>query len=300
MNKDYVGSLISEFSGIQNKLSDLGFGRKDTSPTHFRLPTGILRLDMALRGGLSGGSVEICGPDSSGKTALLGQIIAQAQVHGMPVFLVAGDYLDIKYFERLGVDSEDMAVILGGIRDLEDVLLGRALMDLPILIAVDSLTSVRPPVDEGTAWYSMWYRILQNMKKYAHPNSLIVGTSQVRSIRRSRATKASTSKISDAFDTIFRISRTEVKETEYTMVLDIRKSSTSRPGVVMELPAVKGEGIQTHLDTVKLALESQILEMRGPRVYLNGDCIGFGAQGAAETVMKNSALYEELLNAVVG
>src|SRR6202140_1489214 len=77
------------------------------------IPTGSLGLDLALGvGGLPRGRVvEIYGPDSSGKTTLALECIAEAQKRGgVCAFIDAKHALDAKYARKLGVSVEDLLI----------------------------------------------------------------------------------------------------------------------------------------------------------------------------------------------
>ena len=77
------------------------------------IPTGSVGLDLALGvGGLPRGRViEIYGPESSGKTTLTLQAIAQAQrAGGVCAFIDAEHALDVSYARKLGVKIEDLLV----------------------------------------------------------------------------------------------------------------------------------------------------------------------------------------------
>ena len=77
------------------------------------ISTGSLGLDIALGiGGLPKGRiVEIYGPESSGKTTMTLQVIAEAQKKGgTAAFIDAEHALDPQYAERLGVQVDDMLV----------------------------------------------------------------------------------------------------------------------------------------------------------------------------------------------
>ena len=79
------------------------------------ISTGSLGLDIALGiGGLPKGRiVEIYGPESSGKTTMTLQVIAEAQKKGgTAAFIDAEHALDPQYAERLGVQVDDMLVSL--------------------------------------------------------------------------------------------------------------------------------------------------------------------------------------------
>src|SRR5262249_43025391 len=77
------------------------------------LPTGSLGLDIALGiGGIPRGRVvEIYGPESSGKTTLALQLVAEAQKRGgICAFIDAEHALDMNYARKLGVKTEDLLI----------------------------------------------------------------------------------------------------------------------------------------------------------------------------------------------
>jgi len=112
------------------------------------IPTGSVGLDLALGvGGLPRGRVvEIFGPESSGKTTLSLQAIAQAQkAGGVCAFIDAEHALDITYARKLGVRVEDLLVSQPdcGEQALEiaDKLVGTGAIDL---VVVDSVAALVP------------------------------------------------------------------------------------------------------------------------------------------------------------
>src|SRR5437867_1376478 len=104
-----VSQIEKQFGkGAIMKLGEQGHVR-DTQI----IPTGSLGLDLALGvGGVPRGRVvEIYGPESSGKTTLALQIIAQAQkAGGIGAFIDAEHALDISYARKLGVRTEDLLI----------------------------------------------------------------------------------------------------------------------------------------------------------------------------------------------
>ena len=77
------------------------------------LPTGSLGLDIALGiGGMPRGRVvEIYGPESSGKTTLALQLVAEGQKRGgISAFIDAEHALDVSYARKLGVRTDDLLV----------------------------------------------------------------------------------------------------------------------------------------------------------------------------------------------
>ena len=112
------------------------------------IPTGSVGLDIALGvGGLPRGRViEIYGPESSGKTTLTLQAIAEAQrAGGVCAFIDAEHALDVGYARKLGVRTEDLLVSQPdcGEQALEiaDKLVGSGAVDL---IVIDSVAALVP------------------------------------------------------------------------------------------------------------------------------------------------------------
>jgi recombination protein RecA len=105
-----VGQIEKQFGkGAIMRLGEQGAHVRDIDV----IPTGSLGLDLALGvGGVPRGRViEIYGPESSGKTTLALQIVAQAQKRGgLGAFVDAEHALDVGYARKLGVKTEDLLI----------------------------------------------------------------------------------------------------------------------------------------------------------------------------------------------
>ena len=116
MDKDKAQALELTTGEIEKKFGKGSIMRYGEGGTTFELgviPTGVLALDAALGiGGVPRGRiVEIFGPESSGKTTLALQIIAEAQaLGGIVAFIDAEHALDPTYAARLGVDIDEVLV----------------------------------------------------------------------------------------------------------------------------------------------------------------------------------------------
>ena len=115
------------------------------------IPTGSLGLDVALGiGGIPRGRVtEIYGPESSGKTTLALQIVAQAQkLDGIAAFIDAEHALDVRYAQKLGVVTDDLLVSQPdtGEQGLEiaDTLVRSGALDV---IVIDSVAALVPKAE---------------------------------------------------------------------------------------------------------------------------------------------------------
>ncbi len=116
MNKDKLKALEMAISQIEKnfgKGSIMRLGEDGVVEGVQSIPTGSLTLDIATGiGGLPRGRVvEIYGPESSGKTTLALNAIAQAQnAGGAAAFIDAEHALDVNYAKRIGVKIEDLLV----------------------------------------------------------------------------------------------------------------------------------------------------------------------------------------------
>src|SRR3990167_8728298 len=109
--KKALDAAISQIEKQFGKGSVMRLG--DSAPVKVEtISTGSLSLDVALGGGLPRGRVvEIYGPESSGKTTLTLQVIAECQkLGGTAAFIDAEHALDPVYAEKLGVNVGDLLI----------------------------------------------------------------------------------------------------------------------------------------------------------------------------------------------
>ena len=113
--EDKQKALKLAFSKIEKQFGKGAIMRLGEQPVQEidAIPTGAINLDLALGvGGLPRGRViEIYGPESSGKTTLALETIAQAQkLGGIAAFIDAEHALDVGYARRLGVDTDNLVL----------------------------------------------------------------------------------------------------------------------------------------------------------------------------------------------
>lgn len=163
-----------------------------TIPDIERISTGSLGLDIALGGGLPKGRIaEIYGPESSGKTTLTLQTIAECQKQGgTAAFIDAEHALDPAYAEKLGVDMEKLLISQPdtGEQALEiaDMLVRSGAVDM---IVVDSVAALTPKAeiegDMGDSHMGLHARLMsQALRKLTgnikRANTLVVFINQIR------------------------------------------------------------------------------------------------------------------------
>ena len=157
------------------------------------IPTGSLTLDIALGiGGLPRGRVvEIYGPESSGKTTLTLQVIAEAQkLGGTCAFVDAEHALDPSYAEKIGVNVDDLLVSQPdtGEQALEitDMLVRSAAIDV---VVIDSVAALTPKAeiegDMGDTHVGLQARLMsQALRKLTanikRSNTLVIFINQIR------------------------------------------------------------------------------------------------------------------------
>jgi len=149
MERDKVLEMTKE--QIERKYGKGALMRLGEKTNHFdypAVPTGAISLDIALGiGGVPRGRVvEIYGPESSGKTTLALQIVAEAQKDaGIAAFIDAEHALDPTYAKRLGVDTDNLLISQPdtGEQSLEiaDMLVRSGAVDI---IVIDSVAALVP------------------------------------------------------------------------------------------------------------------------------------------------------------
>src|SRR5246127_4708611 len=115
-DREKMKAVEIAFSQIEKQFgkgSIMRLGQKGAIQPIESIPTGAISIDYALGvGGVPRGRViEIFGPESSGKTTLALQVIAEAQkLGGMAAFVDAEHALDAVYAQKLGVDLDNLLV----------------------------------------------------------------------------------------------------------------------------------------------------------------------------------------------
>jgi len=184
-----VGQIEKQFG----KGSIMRLGQKDAIAVVPSISTGSISLDHALGiGGVPRGRVvEIFGPESSGKTTLALQVIAQAQLTGgMAAFVDAEHALDAQYAQKLGVELDNLLVSQpdNGEQALEivEVLVRSGGVDV---VVVDSVAALVPRAEiegeMGDSFVGIQARLMsQALRKLtgavSRSNTALVFTNQLR------------------------------------------------------------------------------------------------------------------------
>ncbi|MBC8119136.1 MAG: recombinase RecA [Burkholderiaceae bacterium] len=282
--------------------------------------TGSLGLDIALGvGGLPRGRVvEVYGPESSGKTTLTLQVIAEMQkIGGTCAFIDAEHALDVQYAQKLGVNLQELLLSQPdtGEQALEitDALVRSGSVDL---IVIDSVAALTPKAEiegeMGDSLPGLQARLMsQALRKLTgsinRTNCMVVFINQIRM------------KIGVMFGSPETTTGGNALKFYASVRLDIRRIGSIKKGdeVIGSETKVKvvknkvappfkqanfdilyGEGISRHGEIVDLGSELNIVEKSGAWYSYNGDRIGQGKDNAREFLRAHPEMALEIENRI--
>ena len=280
------------------------------------ISTGSLGLDIALGiGGLPRGRiVEIYGPESSGKTTLTLQVIAEAQKQGGTcAFIDAEHALDPVYAEHLGVNIEDLLVSQPdtGEQALEicDMIVRSGAVDVVIVDSVAALTPKAEIEGEmGDTHVGLQARLMsQALRKMTanikNSNTLVVFINQIRM------------KIGVMFGSPETTTGGNALKFYSSVRLDIRrigavkdgdevtgnetrvkvvKNKVAPPFRQAEFQILYGQGIFQRGEIIDLGVKQGIIDKSGAWYAYKGDKIGQGKKNAADFLAENPEICDEI------
>ena len=280
------------------------------------ISTGSLGLDIALGiGGLPKGRIcEIYGPESSGKTTLTLQVIAEAQKSGgTAAFIDAEHALDPTYAEKLGVHIDDLVVSQPdtGEQALEvaELLVRSGGVDV---IVIDSVAALTPRAeiegDMGDSHVGLQARLLsQAMRKLTgaikQTNCLVIFINQIRmkigvmfgnpeTTTGGNALKFYSSVRLD----IRRIGA--VKDGDEVIGNETRvkvvKNKVAPPFKQAEFQIMYGSGIYHMGELIDWGVKLNLLDKSGAWYSYNGDKIGQGKANSARFLEENQSIADEI------
>jgi recombination protein RecA len=300
-----VGQIEKQFG----KGSIMRLGQKGAiQPIDF-ISTGAISIDFALGvGGVPRGRVvEIFGPESSGKTTLALQIIAEAQkLGGMAAFVDAEHALDAAYAQKLGVDIDNLLVSQpdNGEQALEivEVLIRSGGVDV---VVVDSVAALVPKAEiegeMGEAQMGLQARLMsQALRKLtgvvSKSKTCLVFINQLRekigvmfgnpeTTTGGRALKFYASVRMD-IRRIAAIKDGDVVVGGRTRV-KVVKNKVAPPFREAEFDIMYGEGISRTGDLLDLAVEKRIVEKSGAWFAYSGERLGQGRENVKQFLKDN-------------
>ena len=307
-----VGQIEKQFG----KGSIMRLGQRNAiAPIEF-ISTGSISIDYALGvGGLPRGRViEIFGPESSGKTTLALQVIAEAQkTGGMAAFVDAEHALYAQYAQKLGVDLENLLVSQpdNGEQALEivEVLVRSNSVDV---VVVDSVAALVPKAEiegeMGEAQMGLQARLMsQALRKLtgvvSKSKTTLIFINQLRekigvmfgnpeTTTGGRALKFYASVRID----IRRIA--SIKDGDQVVGgrtrVKVVKNKVAPPFREAEFDVMYGEGISREGDLLDLAVEKRIVEKSGAWFAYNGDRLGQGRENAKQFLKENAEIRQTI------
>ena len=307
-----LGQIEKQFGkGAVMRMGDVGAMRDIEA-----ISTGSLGLDIALGiGGLPRGRVvEIYGPESSGKTTLTLQVIAEAQkLGGTAAFVDAEHALDPAYAEKLGVDVDELLVSQPdtGEQALEitDMLVRSASIDV---VVVDSVAALTPKAeiegDMGDSHMGLQARLMsQALRKLTanikRSNTMVIFINQIRmkigvmfgSPETTTGGNALKFYASVRLD-IRRIGA--IKKGEEIVGNETRvkvvKNKVSPPFKKAEFQILYGEGISREAELIDLGVQHGFVEKSGAWYSYGEDRIGQGKEKVREFLKENPDMANEI------
>lgn len=320
-NSERDKAIELTLSGIEKQFGKgaiMRLGEEDGTQTDPNkvIPTGSISLDIALGiGGFPRGRIiEIYGPESSGKTTLALQAMAQAQKKGGVCAIVDAEHaLDIQYAKKLGVKTEDLLLSQpdSGEQALEiaEALVRSNAIDV---VVVDSVAALVPRSElegeMGDAQMGSQARLMsQALRKLTalinKSSTLLIFINQIRM------------KIGVMFGNPETTTGGNALKFYSTVRLDIRRIGSIKQGDIVlgnrtrvkvvknkmappfkqvEFDLIYGEGVSREGDLLDLAVDSDIIEKTGSWFSYGKDRIGQGRENAKEFLRSHPDTSDEI------
>jgi len=318
MDDNRAKALAAALSQIEKQFGKGSIMRMDAEAVKDIevVSTGSLGLDLALGvGGLPRGRVcEVYGPESSGKTTLTLQVIAEVQkLGGQAAFIDAENALDVSYAGKLGVKTEELLISQPdtGEQALEiaDMLVRSGAVDV---IVIDSVAALTPKAEiegeMGEPQMGLQARLMsQAMRKLSgnikRTNTLVIFINQIRmkigvmfgnpeTTTGGNALKFYASVRMD----IRRIG--SIKKGEEVIGSETRvkivKNKVAPPFRQAEFDILYGEGISREGEILELGVVHGVLEKSGAWYIYNGDRLGQGKDNSREFLKENPELARQI------
>ncbi|MEC7271372.1 MAG: recombinase RecA [Pseudomonadota bacterium] len=313
--KQSLDTALKQIESQFGKGTIMKLGTRETVEVP-SIPTGSFGLDNALGiGGLPKGRVvEIYGPESSGKTTLTLQIIAECQkAGGSAAFIDAEHALDPEYAKALGVDIDELLLSQPdtGEQALEvtDMLVKSGSLDV---IVVDSVAALVPRAelegDMGDSHVGLQARLMsQALRKITgsiqKSNTLVIFINQIRMkigvMFGSPETTTGGNALKFYSSVRLDIRRIgAIKDGDEVVGNETRvkvvKNKMAPPFKVVEFQILYGKGINKNAEIIEFAVKKGIIEKAGAWYSYKGDKIGQGIAKTSEFLKENPKVLEEI------
>jgi recombination protein RecA len=312
-------AAISQIDSNFGKGSVMKLGQRHVMDVE-SISTGSLSLDIALGiGGLPKSRIiEIYGPESSGKTTLALQVIAEAQKKGgVCAFVDAEHALDPSYAKKLGVDTQELLISQPdtGEQALEitDTLVRSGAISV---LVVDSVAALTPRAElegeMGDHHMGLQARLMsQALRKLtgsiSKSNTMVIFINQIRMkigvMFGSPETTAGGNALKFYSSVRMDIRRIgAIKDGEEIVGNQTRvkvvKNKVAPPFKVVEFDIMYGQGISKMGELVDLGAKADIIEKSGAWYAYKGEKIGQGKENAKEYLKNNPSISAEIEMAI--
>jgi recombination protein RecA len=312
-------AALAQIEKLHGKGSIMRLGANERIEVE-ALSTGSLGLDIALGiGGLPRGRIiEIYGPESSGKTTLALQVVAEAQKKGgIGAFIDAEHALDPVYARKLGVKVEDLLISQpdAGEQALEiaDTLVRSGAVDV---LVVDSVAALTPQAElegeMGDLQPGMQARLMSKALRkltgsISKSKCMVIFINQIRMKIGIMFGNPETTTGGNALKfyasvrlDIRRIG--QIKEREEVVGNQTRvkvvKNKVAPPFKQVEFDIMYGEGISKTGELVDLGVRAGIVEKSGAWFSFNGERIGQGRENTKAFLKEHPKLAAEIEKAI--
>jgi len=314
--KKALSAALGQIEKQFGKGAIMRMGDGNVVPDIETISTGCLGLDIALGiGGLPKGRVcEIYGPESSGKTTMMLQVIAECQKSGgTAAFVDAEHALDPIYAAKLGVDIDNLLISQPDTGDqaleIVDMLVRSSAVDV---IVVDSVAALTPKAeiegDMGDSHVGLQARLMsQALRKLTgnikRTNTLVVFINQIRmkigvmfgspeTTTGGNALKFYSSVRLD-IRRIGAIKRGDEIVGNETRVKVI-KNKMAPPFRQTEFEILYGEGSSREGELIDLGVEHDLIDKAGAWYSYQGDRIGQGKENVRQWLKEHSDIADEI------
>ena len=315
-----LAAALSQIEKQFGKGSIMRLGEHDVARDIQVVSTGSLGLDIALGvGGLPRGRViEIYGPESSGKTTLTLQVIAEMQkLGGTAAFIDAEHALDPQYAQKLGVKVEDLLISQpdNGEQALEivDMLVRSGSVDI---VVVDSVAALTPKAEiegeMGDAQMGLHARLMsQALRKLTaninRSNTMVIFINQIRMKIGVMFGNPETTTGGNALK-FYASVRMDIRRTGAIKKGDevignetrvkVVKNKVAPPFKEANFDILYGEGISREGEVIELGVLHKLVEKSGAWYAYKGEKIGQGKDNAREFLRANPNISIEIENKV--